>query len=138
MLVGIRLARSAHERGHRRAPIPRERLLAAATVAVAPRGTEAMLTPRAANGRRAYALATVVHERLHAEGLRSESQANCLAVQLVYEFARELNFPHARAFRLEQLAVRKTRAVAPSGYWNARRCRDGGSWDLYPSIRNLR
>jgi hypothetical protein len=99
---------------------------------------QALLTTRASTGQRAYALATVLHERVHAEGFRNEAQTNCLAVQLVYEFARELNFVFLKAIRLEQLAVRKTRAVAPRGYWNDRRCRDGGAWDLYPSVRNLK
>ncbi len=99
---------------------------------------QGLLKTRASSGQRAYALAAVMHERVHAEGFRNEAHTNCLAVQLVYEFARELNFGHAQAFRLEQLAVRKTRAVAPSGYWNDRRCRDGGLWDLYPTLRNLR
>jgi hypothetical protein len=98
---------------------------------------QALILSRNANGHRAYALATVLHERVHAEGVSSEAQTECFAVQLVYEFSRELNFVHAKALRLEQLAVRKSRAVAPRGYWNAKRCSDGGSWDLFPEFRNL-
>jgi hypothetical protein len=96
-----------------------------------------LIDTRIPNGQRAYALTTVLHETTHAYGVRSEAQANCYGVQLVYVFARQLNFQTVRALRLEQLAVRKTRAVAPRGYWDASRCRDGGTWDLDPSRRNL-
>jgi hypothetical protein len=98
---------------------------------------QALLSSKAINGHRAYALATVLHERVHAQGVGREAQTECYAVQLVYGFARELNFVHAKALRLEQLAVRKSRAVAPRGYWDAARCRDGGAWDLYAEFRNL-
>ena len=98
---------------------------------------QSLLTTRAINGQRAYALSTILHERIHAQGISPEAQTECYAVQLVYEFARELNFVHAKALRLEQLAVRKSRALAPRGYWDARRCMDGGQWDLYPEFRNL-
>jgi hypothetical protein len=98
---------------------------------------QSLLSSRALNGQRAYALTTVLHERVHAQGLDNEAQTECYAVQLVYAFARELNFVHSKALRLEQLAVRKSRAVAPRGYWNASRCRDGGAWDLYSEFRNL-
>jgi hypothetical protein len=98
---------------------------------------QALISSRAINGQRAYALATALHERVHAQGIRNEAQTNCYSVQLVYEFARELNFVHTRAMRLEQLGVRKTRSVAPRGYWDARRCRDGAAWDLYPQFRNI-
>jgi hypothetical protein len=89
------------------------------------------------NGQRAYALATALHERVHAEGVRNEAQTNCYAVQLIYEFARELNFVHTKAMRLEQLGVRKTRSTAPRRYWSSTHCRDGGRWDIYPEFRNL-
>ena len=98
---------------------------------------QASITARASNGQRAYALTTVLHERVHADGFGNEAQTECFAVQLVYDFARELNFVHTKALRLEQLAVRKSRAVAPRGYWDARRCRDGGAWDLFDEFRNL-
>jgi hypothetical protein len=101
------------------------------------RDIQALISTRAMNGQRAYALATALHERIHAEGVRHEAETNCYSVQLIYEFARELNFVHTKAMRLEQLAVRKTRAVAPRGYWDSRRCRDGATWDLYPEFRNL-
>jgi hypothetical protein len=97
---------------------------------------------RQPNGQRAYGLGTVLHERIHAQQIAmkprsEEAQTECYAVQLVYGFARELNFTPAKALRLEQLAVRKSRALAPRDYWDARKCRDGGQWDLYPEFRNL-
>jgi hypothetical protein len=98
---------------------------------------QALISTRHANGRRAYALATILHERVHAERVVNEAQTNCYAVQLVHEFASELNFVPVKARRLEQLAVRTSRALAPRRYWNAVNCRDGGKWDLYPQVRNL-
>ncbi len=98
---------------------------------------QALMDTRAVNGRRAYAVATVLHERLHAQGVENEAMTNCFAVQLVYVFARELNFVHSKALSLQRLAVRRTRATAPGGYWNAGSCRDGGRWDLLPGFRNL-
>jgi hypothetical protein len=97
---------------------------------------QGLMSDRTPNGRRAYALSTALHERIHAEGVRNEAQTNCYAVQLIYEFARELGFVNSKALYLEALAVRKTRMSAPSGYWNRALCRDGGRWDLYP-YRNL-
>lgn len=98
---------------------------------------QALMLTRQSNGQRAYALSTILHERVHAEGVRGEAATNCYGVQLVYDFARELNFVPTKALRLEQLAVRKSRLVAPRGYWDPVRCRDGGKWDLYPEFRNL-
>jgi hypothetical protein len=98
---------------------------------------QALINSRVSNGHRAYALTTVLHERVHAEGVRVEAETECYAVQLVYDFARELNFVFPKAMRLEQLAVRKSRAVAPRAYWDPTRCRDGGKWDLFPQFRNL-
>lgn len=98
---------------------------------------QALMLARQSNGQRAYALSTILHERVHAEGIQAEAETNCYGVQLVYDFARELEFPVQKALRLEQLAVRKSRQVAPRGYWNAAKCRDGGAWDLYPQLINL-
>jgi hypothetical protein len=83
-------------------------------------------------------LAVVLHETDHAYGQENEAHANCDAVQLVYFFARQLNFVPTLALRLAELAVRKVRATAPPGYWDAKRCRDGGARDLIPNYRNLK
>jgi len=84
-----------------------------------------------ANGRRAQALTVVIHESLHAHGVRNEAQTNCYAVQFVPAFAYALGMKPATADYLGELAVRYVRATAPSNYWNAASCRDGGTWDLY-------
>lgn len=97
---------------------------------------QALMLTRRSNGQRAYALTTVLHERVHAEGVDDEAATECYAVQLVYVFARELNFVPQKALRLEQLAVRKSRA-GPRRYWDAKRCRDGEQWDIFPEFRNL-
>jgi len=100
---------------------------------------QALIGTRLPNGQRAYALTTALHERIHADGFRNEAQTECYAIQLVYEFARELGFAYPRALRLVQLAGRKSRAVfAGTKYYDPIRCRDGGKWDLYPTFTNLR
>ena len=82
-------------------------------------------------------LSVIVHEMLHALGLRNEAQTNCYAVQLVYPYAKELRFTNRTASRLERLALRYVRAQAPRGYWSSVRCRDGGKWDLLDDFPNL-
>jgi hypothetical protein len=94
---------------------------------------QALMSSRKAKARHAQALARVMHERVQAEGVGREAQAECYGVQLVYEFARGLGLAHAPALRLEELAVRSARR----GSWDARRCRDGGAWDLYRGFTNL-
>jgi hypothetical protein len=98
---------------------------------------QALFDSRIPNSPRAGAATTVIHETVHAYGISNEAQANCYAVQLVPEFARQLRLLPARAAYLAQLAYRRTRALAPRGYWDSARCRDGGQWDLAPSLRNL-
>jgi len=99
---------------------------------------QGLMSDRQPNGQRAYALSTVLHERIHAQDIPIEAQAECYSVQLVYEFARELNFTPTKAFRLTQLAVRKSNAsFTGTRYRDPRRCRDGGAWDLYPGFQNL-
>lgn len=98
---------------------------------------QGLMTDRRLNGRRAYGLTTVLHERVHADGYRDEARTNCYAVQLVRSFARTLGFAPLKAAELERLAVKRTRAVAPRGYWDENRCRDGGQWDLLSGVRNL-
>lgn len=93
---------------------------------------------QAATGRNGYALATALHEALHAYGLRNEAQTDCYAVQLVPYAAFYAGLPWRRATYLGSLAVRMTRRLAPPGYWNSRFCRDGGRWDLLPRVENIK
>ena len=96
------------------------------------------MSDRQPNGQRAYALSTVLHERIHAQGVFREAQAECYANQLVYDFARELNFVRSKALRLEQLAVRLSNArFTGTRYRDRVKCRDGGAWDLFPEFQNL-
>lgn len=97
---------------------------------------QALLSSRKPNARRAGALNTVIHETLHAYGVRNEAQTNCWAVQLVPYFGLNIGMSVARSDYLGTLARNYVRAHAPRGYWNAARCRDGGAWDLFP-WRNL-
>jgi hypothetical protein len=98
---------------------------------------QSLLTTKRPNARRGAALGTVIHETLHAYGVRNEAQTNCFAVQLVPVFAWNLGLSVARADYLGTLARNYTRRYAPAGYWNRTRCRDGGPWDLFPGSRSL-
>ena len=92
---------------------------------------QALLTTRRVNARRASALATVIHETLHAYGVRNEAETNCYAVQLVPSFGRALRLGAKRSAYMGKLARNYVRAHSPAGYWNAARCREGGAWDLF-------
>ncbi len=98
---------------------------------------QGLLSSRRPNARRAGALSTVIHETLHAYGIVNEAQTNCMAVQLVPVFGANLGLNDGRAGYLGTLARNYVRKYAPTGYWNAARCHDGGAWDLFPSTRNL-
>lgn len=89
-----------------------------------------LIDSRVPNGPRADAAVTVLHETTHAYGIKVEAQANCYAVQLVPVFARQLHLTVLRVNYLFQLALRRTQALAPRGYWDSTRCRAGGAWDL--------
>jgi hypothetical protein len=83
-------------------------------------------------------LVTPLHEAMHATGISNEAQANCLAVQLTPLAASFAGLPQVRARRLGALALAYTRETAPRDYWDAKRCRDGGAWDIDPHRANLR
>lgn len=89
-----------------------------------------LIDTRRATSRRAGAISTVRHETLHAYGLKNEAKTNCYAVQLVRFAGLNLGLSQPSARSLSNLAVRSVRSRAPSGYWNASSCRDGGAWDL--------
>lgn len=97
---------------------------------------QGLLSSKQANARRAGALSTVIHETLHAYGVRNEAQTNCFAVQLVPIFGLNLGMNVTRADYLGTLARNYVRKYAPRGYWNSANCRDGGVWDIFPG-RNL-
>ena len=97
---------------------------------------QGLLSSKQPNARRAGALSTVIHETLHAYGVRNEAQTNCFAVQLVPIFGLNLGLSRSRAGYLGTLARNYVRKYAPPGYWNSTNCRDGGSWDLFEG-RNL-
>jgi hypothetical protein len=99
---------------------------------------QALLDSKLPNGRRAAALATVMHETLHAYGVVNEAETNCYAVQLVPLLGLNLKMTARRANYLGQLALRYVRSHSPSGYWHGGHCRDGGRWDLLPFQVNLR
>ena len=95
---------------------------------------QGLLSSKRPNAPRAGALSTVIHETLHAYGLRNEAQTNCFAVQLVPIFGVNMGMPRSRATYMGTLARNFVRMYAPSGYWNRLNCRDGGVWDLFPAL----
>ena len=99
---------------------------------------QGLISSKRPNARRAGALSTVIHETLHAYGVANEAQTNCMAVQLVPVFGWNLGLSTKQASYLGTLARNYVRKWAPSGYWNAARCRDGAAWDVFPGMRNLR
>jgi len=92
---------------------------------------QGLLSTKLPNARRAGAVATVIHETLHAYGVRNEAQTNCFAVQLVPAFGAALGLGTSRAAYMGTLARNYVRSRSPAGYWNASSCRDGGAWDLF-------
>lgn len=98
---------------------------------------QGLISSKQPNARRAGALAAVIHETLHAYGVVNEAQTNCWAVQLVPVFGWNLGLGMKRADYLGTLARNYVHKWAPAGYWNGARCRDGGTWDLFPNTRNL-
>ena len=98
---------------------------------------QALLDGSPPTGRTAGALSTVLHETLHAQGIKNEAQANCYAVQLTDIAARKLGWSATRSRNLSRLAVNYVRRTAPADYWNYANCSDGGRWDLLTSTRNL-
>jgi hypothetical protein len=98
---------------------------------------QGLLDTRVPSATRAYALTTVIHEALHAHGVVNEAQTNCYAVQLVPYFGHNVGMTQASSNYLGKLAVHYTRRTAPTAYWNAVNCSDGGKWDLAPTAPNL-
>jgi hypothetical protein len=98
---------------------------------------QGLLSTRRPNGRRADALSTVIHEALHAHGIRNEAQTNCYAVQLVPLFGSNIGMSGQSSSYLGTLARNYARSHAPAGYWDDANCRDGGPWDLEPTTANL-
>jgi hypothetical protein len=98
---------------------------------------QGLISSKQPNARRAGALATVIHETLHAYGVKNEAQTNCYAVQLVPTFGISLGMSRLRSDYMGKLARNFKRKFAPPGYWNAVRCRDGAAWDLFSASPNL-
>ena len=92
---------------------------------------QGLLSTKLPNARRAGAVATVIHETLHAYGVRNEAQTNCYAVQLVPAFGAALGLSRSRAAYMGTLARNYVRSRSPEGYWNTSSCREGGAWDLF-------
>jgi len=94
-------------------------------------------TPCSYNVERAvYAALVLSHESQHLRGVRSESDAQCYAIQTVAHVAERLGSPPAEASALAAhfLAVGQRRM--PTEYSLSDDCVDGGSLDLSPQSSN--
>lgn len=80
----------------------------------------------------AMALVTLAHESFHLAGFTSEAQTQCYAAQMTELVALRLGGSPANARAAGLWAVASSPSVLPSEYWDARHCRDGGTWDLRP------
>ena len=87
--------------------------------------------PTSASPELADAVNTLTHELYHALGVGSEAKAECFAMQSTPMMARLLGVPRAYAGRLGRLTLAEYTFLEPL-YRDARRCRDGGAWDLHP------
>jgi hypothetical protein len=101
------------------------------------RDAQAFIDSKKANGRRAGALSSIIHEAMHSIGIPDEAKANCYAVQLVPVFVKNLGMSAHDSRNLGRLALLYVRRHAPPGYWDHYHCRDLGGWDLAPDANNL-
>ncbi len=86
--------------------------------------------------RAVYAALVLSHESQHLRGVRSESDAQCYAIQTVARVAERLGSPPAEANAVAShfLAVGQRRM--PTEYSLSDDCVDGGSLDLNPQSSN--
>jgi branched-chain amino acid transport system substrate-binding protein len=77
----------------------------------------------------ADAVDTLTHELMHALGVDGEAQAECYALQLSVDLARQLGVPGHYAMRLAHLNLENYADLAPE-YIDRTRCREDGVWDL--------
>lgn len=86
--------------------------------------------------RAVYAALVISHESQHLRGIRSESDAQCYAIQTVAHVAERLGSPPAEASAVAAhfLAVRQR--LMPSEYGLSDDCVDGGRLDLNPQSSN--
>jgi hypothetical protein len=102
------------------------------------RGIETMLYHRPTYPNRiiANALDTVTHEMIHAIGIVNEAMTECFAMQVAPLMAYELGVPARYATELAHLQLGNY-FFHPPQYVDTVRCREGGVWDLQPSVPSL-
>jgi branched-chain amino acid transport system substrate-binding protein len=95
------------------------------------RGIETLLHNRPAfpNAFTADAVQTLSHEMMHALGVDSEAEAECLGMQVSAVLAQDLGVPKHYALRLSHLNL-ENYADLPPEYIDRKRCRENGVWDL--------
>jgi hypothetical protein len=99
------------------------------------RGIETLLYHRPIYPNRivANAIDTATHEMIHAIGISDEAQADCLAMQVAPLMAYQLGVPARYAFKLAHLQLGNY-FLHPPQYVDTIRCREGGLWDLQPTL----
>jgi branched-chain amino acid transport system substrate-binding protein len=95
------------------------------------RGIETLLHNRPAypNAFTADAVQTLTHEMMHALGVDSEAEAECLGMQVSAVLAEALGVPKHYALRLAHLNLENYVDLPPE-YIDRKRCRENGVWDL--------
>jgi hypothetical protein len=75
---------------------------------------------------------TLAHEMIHALGISSEARTECLSMQTTKLMAINLKVPMHYSSRLGRLTLQNYLDL-PARYVDPTRCREGGTWDLYPN-----
>ena len=95
------------------------------------RGIETLIhnRPTYPNAFTADAVQTLSHEMMHALGVDSEAEAECLGMQVSFVLAKELGVPKHYALRLAHLNLENYEELPPE-YIDKKRCRENGVWDI--------
>jgi hypothetical protein len=102
------------------------------------RGIETLLHNRPAypNAFTADAIQTLTHESLHALGVDSEAETECLAMQVQAVLSTALGVPRHYAVRLAHLSLQNYVQLPPE-YIDKARCRENGVWDIKQNESSL-